>query len=193
MFEALLTLVILFAVIIDPPLSFAFFISNTKNLSKKEKVETALKAIALAFIIVFIFVLFGDLFLRLFSIELNHLRIAGGLILLILGVKMTLGLTFRSSIEEHEVKDTLPTIIATPLISGPACITTILISSVDYGKLITGVAVGIVLFITGAMLLVASYMKEKHYGKTAIKMITTSMGLVTVAWGISFIMTGLGL
>lgn len=193
MFETFATLVVLFMVIIDPPLSLAFFMANTKGMRKSEKMRTAFKAIALAFGIVLSFVLFGELFLRLFSIDMAHFRVAGGIILLLLGIRMALGLTLRSSLEDNDVKDAIPAIIATPLISGPACITTLLISSFDHGKAMTAIAASFVLLVTGGMLLAASLMDEKSYPKTAIKMMTTMMGLVTITWGISFIMEGLGL
>lgn len=193
MFETILKLVILFIVIIDPFLSLAFFISNTEKMSKNEKIKTATKSMILAFIIVFVFLLFGDLLLKLFSLEITHFRIAGGIILGILGIKMVLGLTFKSSIETETTDDTLPTIIATPLISGPACITTILISSADYGKLLTGISVSVVLLLTAGLLYFASYLNKKHFGATGIKMTTTIMGLITLAWGVSFIMAGLNI
>ena len=37
MFEAILRLIILFVVIIDPLLSFIFFITQTKDMTKNEK------------------------------------------------------------------------------------------------------------------------------------------------------------
>jgi multiple antibiotic resistance protein len=193
MFEIIIKLIILFIVIIDPALSFVFFITNTKNLNKKEKIRTALKSILFAFFISFVFLIFGSNLLKIFSVELSHFQISGGIILLILGVKMTLGLTFKNNIEENNKKDTLPTIIATPLISGPACITTIMLQSIEYGKLITGIALTSVLLITGMLLLIASIMNIKKIGTSGIKMLSTLLGLITLSWGVSFILNGLGL
>ncbi|MGE0793532.1 MAG: MarC family protein [Candidatus Woesearchaeota archaeon] len=193
MIEVLLRLIILFAVIIDPLLTLAFFVSSTQKMSKEEKIETTIKSIILAFSIVLAFLFFGEMLLKLFSIDLNHFRIAGGIILALLGIKMTLGLTFKTTMEDATTKEAISALIATPLISGPACITTIIVSSFDYGRLVTGIAVSTVILITAGFLFLFSIMHGKKIPEVAIKMTTTMMGLITVAWGISFIMTGLGL
>ncbi|MBN1275564.1 MarC family protein [Candidatus Woesearchaeota archaeon] len=192
MLESLLQLTILFVVIIDPLLSMMFFVTHTKGMSKSEKVDTAFKAIAFAVAICALFLVFGDGLLRLFSIELDHFRVAGGIILCILGVKMSLGLTFKNNVEDSSEKNVVAAIIATPLISGPACITTILVSSVDYGRLVTGIALGIVLLLTAILLLIGARSNIRKVGEVGIKMTTTILGLVTLGWGVSFIMSGLG-
>ena len=194
MIELIIRLVILFTVIIDPPLSFIFFVANTKKMERREKLITAFKSILFAVAIAFTFLIFGNIILRIFSINLDHFQVAGGIILSILGIRMTLGMTFKDNIEEKNTnKDVLPTIIATPLISGPACITTILILSVEHGRLVTGISLGIVLFATALLLLIASLYNIKKIGTSGIKMMTTMLGLITLSWGISFILNGLGI
>ncbi|MFH1052901.1 MAG: MarC family protein [Candidatus Woesearchaeota archaeon] len=192
MIEQLIQLIILFFVIIDPMLSFAIFMANTKGLSEREKKRTALLAVALAAIISYAFLFIGERILTLFNTPLDNFRIAGGIILGILGTRMALGHTILEidDIKKNSSK-AIAAIIATPLISGPACITAIIISSHDYGMLLTGIAVGIVLGFTGLLLYISAW-SEKYINKTAIKVTTTIMGLITLAWGVNFIRIGLG-
>jgi multiple antibiotic resistance protein len=195
MIEIILPLIVLFMVIIDPPLSFAFFIANTSNISKKEKIKIATLTMTIAFIISYLFLFFGEFLLNLFSLELNDLKIAGGIILGILGTNMALGLTVKRNLENKNNPDkhkALASIIATPLISGPACITTIIISSIEYGTIITGIALSTVLIITALLLFISVHIKKKHLGDTAIKVFTTIMGLITLTFGVEFIRAGIG-
>jgi multiple antibiotic resistance protein len=83
-------------------------------------------------------------------------------------------------------------IIGTPLLTGPAAITAIIISTNDYGAMITGSAVGIVLGVTAIMLYQANLI-SKALGPTSIQVMSTIMGLITVAWGVKFIRVGLGI
>jgi len=192
MSESLIKLIILFLLIIDPLLSLVFFITNTKNLNKKDKFAIAYKSIFFAVGIAFLFLFFGHTILTLFSIDLNHFKIAGGIILLILGIKMSLGITYKNNIEEKTTKNVISTIIATPLLSGPACITTIIISSAEYGQLIAGIALSVVFLLTGILLIIASVLNIKKIGVTGIKMVTSILGLITISWAVNFILTGLG-
>ncbi|HIH21582.1 MAG TPA: hypothetical protein HA222_02890, partial [Candidatus Diapherotrites archaeon] len=84
----------------------------------------------------------------------------------------------------------LAAVIGTPLITGPAAITAIIISTSDYGILQTSTAIAIVLAFT-LVLLYALSTRSKMKGETAIQVLSTILGLVTIAWGIDFIRTGL--
>ena len=194
MLQDIISLIILFAVIIDPPLSFAFFISSTKGMLKRDKIKIAIYAMVLAFFISFLFLFGGEIILKIFSISLNELRIAGGIILGLLGIKMALGLTVSNNLENQSKHHSgIASIIATPMISGPACITTIIVSSIDFGKIITGISLTVVLLLTALLLFIAIFFEKNKFGETGIKVTTTIMGMITLAWGVSFILTGLGL
>ena len=192
MISKLIALLVLFFVIIDPLASFAVFFVNTKNYKKTEKFKIALLAVAIAAILSFLVLLFGENLLTIFSTDINSFKIAGGIILLILGVNMSLG---RSIVEvEKNNADSvhaIASVIATPLLTGPATITAIIISAADYGKVLTGIAIGIILLLTGISLyltIVFHHLTEK--AKTTIQIISTMLGLITLAWGVNYIITG---
>lgn len=192
MISKLIALLVLFFVIIDPLASFAVFFVNTKNYKKKEKIKIAIMAVAIAAVLSFLVLLFGENLLTIFSTDINSFKIAGGIILLILGINMSLG---RSIVEvEKSNADSvhaIASVIATPLLTGPATITAIIISAVDYGKVLTGVAIGIILLLTGISLyltIIFHHLTEK--AKTTIQIISTMLGLITLAWGVNYILTG---
>lgn len=192
MISKLIALLVLFFVIIDPLASFAVFFVNTKDYKKKEKIKIAIMAVAIAALLSFLVLLFGENLLTIFSTDINSFKIAGGIILLILGVNMSLG---RSIVEvEKNNADSvhaIASVIATPLLTGPATITAIIISAADYGKVLTGIAIGIILLLTGISLyltIVFHHLTEK--AKTTIQIISTMLGLITLAWGVNYIITG---
>jgi len=187
----LIQLIILFFVIIDPMLSLAVFLGSTKKARVKEKLRIANLSVALATGICFVFLIFGDGVLTLFNTDIDTFRIGGGLILLLLGIRMTLGQTAKFiEKKDSSSSDAIAAIIATPLLAGPACITAIIISVVDYGRILTGLAVLIVLAIAGIMLYLAVYF-NKAINKTAVQVTTTMLGLITLSWGAQFIIVGL--
>lgn len=193
MFSQLFSLIILFFVIIDPLTSFVVFFVSTKGFEKKAKLRIALLSVLLAAIISYLVLFLGNNLLQIFSTDINSFKIAGGIILLILGTNMSLGKSF-SDIEKMEGDSihAIASIIATPLISGPATITAIIISSSDYGQLLTGLALGIILvIITALFYLSIRYQNVTDKAKTTIQVITTLMGLITLAWGVNYILSGI--
>lgn len=192
MFYSLLQLVILFFVILDPLLSFVVFFSTTAEMNPGEKRHTAFLAVAVAFAISILCLIFGSSLLRLFNTNIQDFKIAGGIILAILGIKMSLGHSDSEKVlgSKRSAK-AIASIIATPLLTGPASITAIIISVHDYGRILTAIAVFLVLFITLVLFLQAPRI-TRFTGATAMQVISTLMGLITLSWGIMFIKQGLG-
>lgn len=193
MFSILISLIILFFVIIDPLTSFVVFFVSTKGFDKKTKMKIAILSVLLATIISYLVLFFGNNLLQIFSTDINSFKIAGGIILVILGINMSLGKSFND-IEKMEGDSVhaVASIIATPLISGPATITAIIISSSDFGKLLTGAAIGIILIIIAILFYLSiRYHNITNKAKTTIQVITTIMGLITLAWGVNYILSGI--
>ena len=191
MFEHLLELFVLYLVIFDPFTSLAVFSLATGSRTSSERRKIAILAVAVAGVISLLVLLLGRTLIDLFSTTITDLRIAGGIILVILGIDMALG---RSLSNEEKYRENssaaIAAIIGSPLLAGPASITTMIITSTDLGILETGVAVSVVLVLTGALLLLST--RAKHFlNNTVIQLISAVMGMITLAWGVRFIREGL--
>ncbi len=193
MFYTLLQLFILFFVIFDPLLSFVVFFGATAGMSPQEKRRTAILAVTVAIAISLVCLIFGEGILKLFNTNINDFKIAGGIILGILGIKMALGQSDSEMVMGNKRSaKAIASLIATPLLTGPASITAIIISVHDYGRLLTAIAVMLVLFITLVIFLQAPRI-TRFTGETALQVTSTIMGLITLSWGIMFVKAGLGM
>ncbi len=191
MFEHLLQLMVLFFVIFDPLASFAVFVTASYGMDKKEKKRTALLSIAVASVLSVAVLILGETLLTLFSTNLDEFRVAGGIILVILGIRMAMGIPLMNL--DHFRNNSgraIASIIGTPLLTGPAAITSIIVSVHDYGRIVTAVAVGIVLVVTALIFFQADFI-NRYTGHTGIQVFSTVLGLVTIAWGVKFVSAGL--
>ncbi len=192
MFENLPQLIVLFVVIIDPMASFAVFAVATDPMKDDERRRTAFLAIAVAAMISGLVLVLGERLLDLFNTDIQNFKIAGGIILLIFGIQMSLGMSlFEVEKKEGSSAAAIASLIATPLLTGPATISTIIITSHDYGMASTGLAIAIVLGFSAVLLLLTARISHK-IGKMPIQVMSTIMGLITLAWGVMFIRDGLG-
>jgi multiple antibiotic resistance protein len=191
MFATIVKLVVLFFVIFDPLMSFAVFFTATEHMKKKERGRTAMQAIMVAAVLSFAVLIFGESLLEAFNTNLSDLKVAGGIILGILGVKMALGQSITEDKGmENKSAQAIGSIIGTPLLTGPAAITAIIISTHDYGAPVTGLSIGIVLVMTAVLFSMASAI-NRLVGKTAIQVMSTILGVITLAWGVMFVREGL--
>ncbi len=191
MVEPFLQLLILFFVIFDPLASFAIFAVATSSMAEKERHRTATIAVLVAAILSFLVLAFGGKLLELFNMSMQEFQVAGGIVLGILGLKMVLG---QSLVDIDKVKGdsswAIASIIGTPLLTGPAAIMSIIVSSNTYGKIVTGFALSIVLVGT-AILFYNTRRANKILGKTMIQVISTILGLITLTWGVKYILQGI--
>jgi multiple antibiotic resistance protein len=193
--EPFLQLFVLFFGIIDPLVSLGVFVSLTFDFSDAERRKTALYAVIVAAVPLLLFIFFGLGVLGLLNIELRNFQVAGGILLGILGIKMALG---QNMSEEGKVtKGTrsamaVATLIGTPLLTGPAAITTAIITSGTYGPVLTATA-SLAVLLSSFVLLLLSKRLLAVFGKTTFQLLSTMLGLVTIAWGVQFIRHGMGL
>lgn len=189
-----LQLVVLFFVLFDPFASLALFYNVTAHLKKTEKTKMTLYAVSVALWLALLTLIFGDKLLTLFHTTLDNFRVAGGIVIILLGVKMTLGysLTNVNAQKKEKTRYAVAALIGTPLLTGPAVMTSIIVLKNDYGSAVVALAVLFVLLITGVIFLFSDKV-YKVLGERITQVITTFFGLITVAWGVGFLRAGLGI
>jgi multiple antibiotic resistance protein len=170
----------------DPFSSFTVFISLTKKFSKKEKIKSANKAVLVAAILAFVFVLTGKSILDLFSISLRSFTVIGGITLFLLGLEMIL--SFKISKEKAKNYNVAAVIVATPLTTGPGVIASVIIFTNEIGMVLTSLALFLSLFLIWLFLRVSEYV-ERVLGKEVIDIISKIVGILIAAKGIELILS----
>ena len=153
-----------------------------------------------------IFLLAGALILSFFGISVHGLRIAGGLILTVLGFRML----FPSSAAENEQEDVRTfeqarglafTPLAMPMLSGPGSIAVIISMAAQISEnpsflmRMAGYAVvgiGILVTVIICWLVLRSSTKiTKFLGPTGIDAMTRIMGFIIICIGVEFAVSGI--
>ena len=124
-------------VIMGPFASIPVFLSMTKNMNERQKANAASYAVGIAAIVLFAFLFFGQAILSIFRIDFQSLKIAGGIVLSILGVELVLG--FSPARKKYGPSPAI-VLIGTPLLTGPGVIVTTVIFVQEYGYIITTIA-----------------------------------------------------
>ena len=159
----------------------------TQKLSAKERNKNVNGAVLIAAILLFIFLFFGTTILQYFGVSIDSFKIAGGIILLIIGIKVVLGLSLR---EERAKKYKIAAVpLATPLITGPAVITVILLLVNEFGYLLTLIASLLNLLITWVVLRQTALL-FRLFGRQGSDIIARIMGLILTALAVEFIKQG---
>ncbi len=188
MLDELIKSTIAIFVVMDTLGNIPIFSTLNKEFSQKQKNKNIGMAVLTASIILLLFLFLGNSLLSYFGIRLSSFKIAGGILLLILGLQISLGLKFWSHKEERHELALVP--MGTPLITGPGVITTVLILVGQYGYWIPLLASVINLVITFFLL---KYLEGflRIFGKQGAIVISRIMGLIIIAIAVEFILQGL--
>ena len=181
---------VLLIVIMDPLVSMVAFLSMTKNLKKDERNSIAWKAALVAAVPLFLSILFGNVLLDLMRVNIDTFKAAGGLILVLLGIQLSLGISFRKDTAAARDLGAIAAVIGTPLITGPATISAAILLTSEMGMVVPAVAGIVALVIIGIVLRLCTRI-QPYLGNTGIRILSTMMGLITIAWGMSFIKEGM--
>ena len=185
-------------VIIDPFAVVPVYLSITEKLMKDERKAVCRKASLISVAILLIFAFSGTSLFRFFGISLPAFQIAGGILLLMLGISQLNATRSRvrpeEEIESLEKDDVSIFPLATPLIAGPGAISTVVLQSsqVNYTWefFILGLAVLCAVFSTYLTLRFATRL-FRFLGTTGLNLLTRIMGIILTAIAIQFMINGL--
>ena len=197
--------VALFA-LIDPVGNVPVFAASTVGASGRQRAQIALyvSLFVLGFLVFFYFS--GLALLTFFGISMPAFRIAGGVILFLLGLKMvnddfTAG--FAAAAEEpgdgatfvrrHIERMIVP--FAMPLLIGPGAISTVIIyasQAREFGLSGAAVGVGVIAAVSAATLLsfLATPLISRLFGKIGLSIIVRVLGLILCAMAVQFLISG---
>jgi multiple antibiotic resistance protein len=177
-------LIVKIFVLLNPFSSFPFLINAQKK--KMNVTRVAIKAVLAAFAVALVIALVGPSLFSVFGISLDAFRIAGGIVLLLLSISM-----IRPHEEDRKMSATsLITIIATPMLTGPATISFITLSSFEIGLAPVLANLCLAFVAVGAVFIVFS-MAVKKINPSAVDMVSRVSGLFLAAVAIEMIAKGI--
>ena len=121
--EIITTILFLFAVI-DPLGSVPVYLEATKQLSKRDQKRVAFRAPLIAFVVLLIFIVVGQIVLDGMEVSLDAFQISGGVILFLFALTMIFG-EGKPESEKHLITDYKHVTIfpvAIPSIASPGAI-----------------------------------------------------------------------
>jgi multiple antibiotic resistance protein len=192
--------------IVNPVSGVMAFVSVTSHMKNEDKIYVAKRSAIIGCIIAIIFALSGNLILEFFSITVDSLRVAGGILLFLVAIDMLFARATRESITSEELSDAVQREnvsifpMAMPMLTGPGAITTIILyvskGSVEYAiasntvNLLVIAAISLTFVIT---FLIFRYSDRfsRIMGMTGMMVMTRLMGLFLGAIAVGFISDGI--
>jgi multiple antibiotic resistance protein len=174
-------------IIVDPLGNIPIFIGLTEKIEPSQRKKVYNIATLVGFILLLVFALLGQEILIIFGLSIFAFEIAGGILLLIIAIRILISGSTQAGAESPESLGAVP--IAMPLLVGPGAITTTIFNLQAYGIAIAVIAVVVVLAITWVILRFISGI-YRFLGKTGSLVIARVMALLIAAIAVQYMLTG---
>lgn len=177
------------------------FIALSRDRPVAERQHTAWVCAFSVAMVLSVALLAGETILHFMGIGLPSFRVAGGLLMLMMGISMlyanndSIRHTPEERAESYE-KDSIAVVpLAIPLLSGPGAISTVIVygqggHSLEHYLLVGSVIVSVSVLVLGALL--AAPKIADVMGRTGMNVVTRLMGLLLTSIAVEFIAKGLG-
>ncbi|MGD6852347.1 MAG: MarC family protein [Candidatus Bathyarchaeia archaeon] len=174
-------------IIVDPLGNIPIFIGLTEKIEPSQRKKIYNVAIVVGVVLLLVFAFLGQEILNIFGLSIYSFEIAGGILLLIISIRILVSGTLHENVESPESLGAVP--IAMPLLVGPGAITTTIFNLQSYGTTIAIAAVVAVLSITWIILRFINGV-YRILGKTGALVIARVMALLIAAIAIQYILSG---
>lgn len=176
-------------IVIDALGNLPFVVSMSEGISTRDRRKMVHTSIMTAAIVGLAFLFFGHFILRIMDISIGSFAVAGGIVLLVLSVKyMTTG--HMVDVIKEEMAAVVP--IGTPLVVGPATITTLLLLINEFQLYIVLISFVLNLIVTWLIFLIGNQI-VRFMGWGGIKAVSRVFSLLLAAIAVSMIIRGLNL
>jgi multiple antibiotic resistance protein len=181
---------------INPIATLALFAGLTASLSRADRHWTALRACIYATIILVVAMTAGQVILDAIGIHMHSLKVAGGIILFLFGVRMLFGTMDKAEKSPEEGRDLAVFPLAVPAIAGPgAMMAAIVLTDNDVytvpERIETGIVLLVVLLITYLLLLFSDAIL-RVIGRQGASVLVRVMGLILCSLAVEIVLTALG-
>ena len=125
--HSFLSALILLLLVLDPLGSLPIFIPIMRAVPKERRTRVAMREVGIAFCVLFAFMFVGESFLQVMHLSERSLEVAGGVILMIIAIRMIFGGSAESAYGLEPGKEPLIFPLAVPLLAGPSAMATVLL------------------------------------------------------------------
>lgn len=182
---------VLLLLVLDPFGSLPIFISVLKGVAPERRARVAVRETLIAFAVLLAFMLAGQGFLNLMRLSERSLEVAGGVILLIISIRMI----FSGGSEVYasdSLREPLIFPLAVPLLAGPSAMATVLLlASRQPERMLHWIgALTLAMALSGIVLLTSDRIR-RWLGSSMVSAIEKLMGLVLTAIAVEMVLAGL--
>lgn len=177
--------------VMDPLGNIPIFLSVLDKVPAERRRRVLLRELLLALLVLLAFLFFGQYLLGFLGLSEHAIRIAGGIILFLIALKMVFPVQRSAHLPDEDDEEPFLVPLAIPLVAGPSAMAiVVLLSTNDPGRMPQWVAaLGIAWFLTAVILYAATGL-QRLLGRRGLIAMERLMGMILIALAVQMLLEG---
>ena len=177
--------------VMDPLGNIPVFLSVLEDVAPERRTRVLLRELVLAFLVLVFLLFFGQYFIGFLQLSEHSIRIAGGIILFIIALKMVFPVRRAAWASDELQGEPLLVPLAIPMVAGPSAMAVVMLLSSDSpNRMLDWVlALFMAWALTSVILLSANGLK-RFLGRRGLIAMERLMGMLLIALSVQMLLEG---
>jgi multiple antibiotic resistance protein len=177
--------------VMDPLGNIPIFLSVLDKVPEERRRRVLIRELLLALVVLLVFLFFGRYLLGFLGLSEHAIRIAGGIILFLIALKMVFPVQRSAHTPDDDDDEPFLVPLAIPLVAGPSAMAiVVLLSTNDPGRMPHWIAAVSIAWLLTAIILYAATGLERLLGKRGLIAMERLMGMVLIALAVQMLLEG---
>lgn len=178
--------------VMDPLGNIPVFLSVLDDVAPQRRTRVLIRELLLALLVLILFLFFGQYVLGFLQLSEHAIRIAGGIILFLIALKMVFPV--RRSAHDAEVLQGEPLLVplAIPMVAGPSAMAVVmLMASNDPSRMLDWTLALFAAWLLSSLILMSATGLKRFLGRRGLIAMERLMGMLLIALAVQMLLEGI--
>jgi MarC family membrane protein len=178
--------------VMDPLGNIPIFLSVLEDVAPERRTRVLLRELVLAFMVLVLFLFFGQYLLGFLQLSEHSIRIAGGIILFLIALKMVFPMSRSAHAAEEIQGEPLLVPLAIPMVAGPSAMAIVmLMASNDPTRMPEWLIALFAAWLLSSIILLSATGLKRFLGKRGLIAMERLMGMLLIALAVQMLLEGI--
>ena len=177
--------------VMDPLGNIPIFLSVLESVPQERRTKVLIRELLLALVVLVAFLYFGQYLLGFLGLSQHSIRIAGGIILFLIALKMVFPVSRSARVPEELQGEPLLVPLAIPMVAGPSAMAVVMLLSTNNPTRMTEWLLALLAaWFLSSLILVSANGLKRFLGKRGLIAMERLMGMLLIAIAVQMLLEG---
>lgn len=178
--------------VMDPLGNIPIFLSVLEDVAPERRTRVLIRELLLAFVVLVLFLFFGQYLLGFLQLSQHSIRIAGGIILFLIALKMVFPVKRSAHAVEEIQGEPLLVPLAIPMVAGPSAMAIVmLLATNNPDRMMDWLLALFMAWLLSSLILVSANGLKRFLGQRGLIAMERLMGMLLIALAVQMLLEGI--